>query len=54
MVLCYDNPNKTVPIQCKCGRSPKCIVVEKKSAKSVHNIAIDACEFFNGEEIHIY
>lgn len=54
MVLCYDNTNKTVPIQYKCGRSPKYIVFEKKSAKSVHNTAIDAWEFFNGEEIHIY
>ena len=51
MVLCYNNPNTTVPIQYKCGRSPKYIVFEKKSAKSVHNIATDACEFLNGEDI---
>ena len=48
MVLCYSNHSKHYQYSA-CGRSPKFIVFEKKSAESVHNIAIDASEFFNGE-----
>ena len=47
---CNDLNSNLHCLQCTVDDCPpKFIVFEKKSAESVHNIAIDASEFFNGE-----